>query len=226
MKKSALLYLFPLLLSGAVQAEEREWVPYKKLVEASRLDKFYAIPAAERDKVNLYLKLQPKNKDIKPAELTLTILHGSERIPVAIGADGRFMLVPNAKLLSDEAKTLISLPTTEKAGFGYDMLTPLPEGLQWKYAPLMSSVQQANKVVGSMAGAMSMFAPTVKVVVFKFAKPAQLKVEAKDGVKLYSSDAKNQIRLKPDSALLKENPLMLASERPLEAGLDTEERRE
>jgi len=69
-----------------------------------------------------------------------------------------------------------------------------------------------------MAGALSMFAPSAKVVVFKFSKPAQLKV----GTTVYSTDAKNQIKLKPDSAWLKDNPLMVASERPLEAEVDSE----
>jgi hypothetical protein len=75
-----------------------------------------------------------------------------------------------------------------------------------------------NQAIKKMAGALSMFAHSVKVVVFKFHHPAQLKV----GSTAYSTDAKNQIRLKPESAWLKENPLMVASERPYEAELDSE----
>jgi len=220
MKKLVLLSL--LALSAAAHADEREWIPYKKLIEASRLDKFYAIPAAERDKLQLFLKLVPENKAIKPADLTLAVLDGGERQSLPVLADGRIALVPNQKWLADEAKTLISLPKTEKAGFDYDMITPLPEGTRWQYSPLMSSIDQSNAAIKKMAGAFSLFAPTVKVVVFKFAKPAQLRIESKDGVKTYSSDAKGHIKLKPDSALLKENPLMIASERPFEAELDTE----
>lgn len=220
MKKLALLSL--LTLAATAHADEREWIPYKKLIEESRLDKFYAIPPVERDKVQLFLKLIPQNKAIKPSDLSLAVLDGSERQPLPMLADGRIALVPNQKWLADEAKTLISLPKTEKAGFGYDMLTPLPEGTRWQYSPLMGSIDQSNAAIKKMAGAFSLFAPTVKVVVLKFSKPAQLRIESKDGVKTYASDAKGHIKLKPDSALLKENPLMIASERPFEAELDTE----
>ena len=69
-----------------------------------------------------------------------------------------------------------------------------------------------------MAGALSMFAPTIKSIVFKFAKPAQLTV----GSQVFNTDTKNQIKLKPDSALLKDNPAMVLSERPFEAELSDE----
>ena len=77
-----------------------------------------------------------------------------------------------------------------------------------------------ENAIKKMAGAFSMFAPSVKQVIFKFNKPAQLKIEAKDGVKLYNTDARNQIALKPNAAWLKENPVMTVSERPFEAELE------
>lgn len=217
MKKLALLPL--LLLALAAHAEEREWAPYKKLVEDMRLDKFYAIPANERDKINLFLTIRPHNKAIKPEDLVLTVVQGGERHPLpALSPDYRLALVPNPKWLTDDARIYTSLPKGEKSAAGYDITTPLPAGNQWNYTPIMSSVEQSNHAIKKMAGALSLFAPTIKVVVFKFGKPAQLKV----GSTVYNTDAKHQIRLKPESAWLKENPVMLASERPLEAELDTE----
>ncbi|MRW94354.1 hypothetical protein GJ699_30715 [Duganella sp. FT80W] len=215
MKKLTVLPL--LLLSLAAHADEREWVPYKKLVEDLRFDKFYAIPAAERDKVNLYLTVKPNNKNYKPSDVVLTVVHGSERAPLpALTPDFRMAFVPNAKWMSEDSKVMTSLPKGEKSEVGYDATTPLPDGLQWQYAPVMGSVQQMNQVIKKMAGALSMFAPSAKAVVFKFNHPAQLKV----GGTVYNTDGKNQIRLKPDTALLKENPLIVASEHPYEAELD------
>lgn len=217
MKKLALLPL--LLLSLTAHASEREWVPYKKLIEQMRLDKYYAIPAAERDKINLFLSVKPKNKAYKPEDVVLTVVNGSERHPLpALTPDYRLSLIPNPQWLNDDTRIMTSLPKDEKSSMGYEMTTPLPAGTQWNYTPVMSSVEQANQVVKKMAGAFSMFAPSLKVVVFKFAKPAQLKVAST----VYSTDAKHQIRLKPESAWLKENPLIVASERPLEAELDVE----
>ncbi|MES2346971.1 MAG: DUF2987 domain-containing protein [Pseudomonadota bacterium] len=217
MKKSALL--LPLLFSLTAHADEREWLPYKKLVEDLRIDKFYALPAAERDKINLYITVKPKNKNYKPADVVLTVVHGAERQPLPVlSPDFRMTLVPNSKWMTDDTKIMTSLPKEEKSQVNYDVTTPLPEGTQWNYAPVMGSVGQMNQAIKKMAGALSMFAPSVKVVVFKFNKPAQLKV----GTTVYSTDAKNQIKLKPESAWLKENPLMVASERPFEAELDSE----
>ena len=217
MKKLALLPL--LLLSLAAHAEEREWVPYKKLVEQMRLDKFYAIPPAERDKINLFLVVKPQNKAYKPEDVVLTVVQGAERHPLpALTADYRLNLIPNPKWLTDDTKILTSLPKEEKSSTSYEVTTPLPPGNQWNYTPIMSSVEQTNQAIKKMAGAFSLFVPTIKVVVFKFGKPAQLKV----GSTVYNTDAKHQIRLKPESAWMKENPVMLASERPLEAELDSE----
>ena len=217
MKKLTLLPI--LLLSLTAHADEREWVPYKKLVEDLRIDKFYALPAAERDKVNLFITVKPKNKNYKPSDVVLTVVHGTERQPLPpLSPDFRMPLTPNPKWMTDDTKIMTSLPKEEKSAIGYDALTPLPDGLQWNYAPVMSSVAQMNQAIKKMAGALSMFAPSVKVVVFKFGKPAQLKV----GATAYNTDAKHQIRLKPDTALMKDNPLMVASERPFEAELDSE----
>jgi hypothetical protein len=212
MKKLTLLPL--LLLSLAAHADEREWVPYKKLVEDLRIDKFYALPAAERDKLNLFLTIKPHNKSYKPADVQLTVVHGGERAPLpALTPDFRLQLVPTPGWMADDTKIMTSLPKSEKSAVGYDVTTPLPEGLQWQYAPVMGSVQQMNQAIRKMAGALSLFAPSAKAVVFKFSRPAQLKV----GATVYSTDGKNQIRLKPEPALLKDNPLMVASERPYEA---------
>jgi hypothetical protein len=217
MKKHVLIPL--LLLSLAAHADEREWVPYKKLVEDLRLDKFYAIPPAERDKINLYVTVKPRNKNYKPSDVVLTVVHGSERQALpALSPEFRLTLAPNPKWMTDDTKIMTSLPKEEKSAINYDVVTPLPEGVQWNYTPVMSSVGQMNQAIKKMAGALSMFAPSVKVVVFKFAHPAQLKV----GATTYNTDAKNQIKLKPEAAWLKENPLMVASERPYEAELDGE----
>jgi len=76
--------------------------------------------------------------------------------------------------------------------------------------------------ISKVAGAFSMFAPTVKSVLLTFDKPSQLTIQSMSGTKRLLSDAKNKIRLSPDAALLKENPLVEMSARPLEAELDTE----
>lgn len=217
MKNFVLLPL--LLLPLCAHADEREWVPYKKLIEDLRIDKFYALPAAERDKLRLFITVKPDNKSYKPSDVILTAVKGKERLPLpALSPDYRMALVPNSAWLSDDTQIMTSLPKGEKSKVSLTATTALPDGLQWNYAAVMGSVAQMNQAIKKMAGALSMFAPTIKSVVFKFGKPAQLTV----GNKVWTTDAQHQIALKPDATLLKDNPAMLASERPVEAELSDE----
>jgi len=214
--------LLSLVLSAHAQAAEREWVPYRKLVETVKADKFYALPAGERDKVILYARLIPANKAIAPGDVKLTVVDGASRTPLPLDAAGRMRIAPNPQWLANDAKIWTSLPSGEKSGISFDIGAVLPETTQWNYASVMGAVPQSNAAIGKVAGALSMFVPTMKSVIFKFDKPAQISIKAKDGERRYATDAKNHVRLKLDKDLLKENPLVALSERPFEAEIDSE----
>lgn len=221
MKKMLAAHLLLVLaLPFSAAAQEREWVPYKKLVETIRLDKFDALPPGDRDKVQLYARLNPVNKAIKPTDVRLTIVDGTTRQPLPLDARGLALVVPNPKWLANDARIWTSLPTGEKMSIGFDLGAILPEATQWSYASVMGSVPQANAAVGKVAGAMSMFVPKMKSVIFKFDKPAQLTIKANAGDKRYVTDPRHHLRLKLDDDLLKENPQVILSERPREAELD------
>ncbi|MET0265495.1 MAG: hypothetical protein ABW202_07775 [Duganella sp.] len=218
MKKSALpALLLPLLFALPAQAAEREWAKYKSMVEGLRIDKFYAVPAAERDKIKLYISVKPVNKTFKPSDVVLTVVNGAERQPLPpLTPEYRLDFgAPNPAWMNDSTRIVTTLPPGEKSAIGYEGVAVLPEGLQWNYATVMGSVGQMNGAIKKMAGAMSMFAPSVDVVVFKFAGPATLKI----GNEVRSTDARHLIVVKPEAAKMKENPLMVASARPLEAEL-------
>lgn len=223
MKNSLTAVLLPLLLSLplAASAEEREWMPYQKLVDTLKLDRFYALPAAQRDKLILSALLRPVNKAIPMTDVKLTVVHAGGRAPLPLDAKGRAQVVPNAKWLAEDAKIWTTLPKGEKMSMGFDLGAVVPESLQWNYASVMGSLPQANAAVGKVAGAFSLFVPKMKSVIFKFDKPAQMTIRAKGGEKRYASDAKNQIRLHADEDLLAENPPVALSERPFEAEIDT-----
>jgi hypothetical protein len=222
---AAALLLSPLLLSltlSASAAGERELIPYRKLVDTVKADKFYALPPAERDKVILYARFVPNNKAIAPGDVKLTVVDGASRTPLPLDAGGRARIAPNQQWLANDAKIWTSLPSSEKSNVMFDIGAVLPEATQWNYATVMGAVPQANAAIGKVAGALSMFVPTMKSVIFKFDKPAQLTIKARDGERRYASDAKHQVRLKLDKDLLKENPLVALSERPFEAEIDSE----
>jgi hypothetical protein len=217
---ASMLLLFSL---SAGAAGEREWIPYKKLVETIKLDKFYALPPAERDKVILYARLIPVNKSINPADVKLTVVDGATRTPLPpIDAQGRTLIVPNPQWLANDAKIWTSMPAGEKMNLSFDVGAALPQAAQWNYASVMGSVPQANAAIGKVAGALSLFVPKMKSVIFKFDKPAQLTIKARGGEQRFASDAKHHVRLKLDDGLLKENPVVMLSERPLEAEIDND----
>ncbi len=221
MKKLALLSLLALsAIALPSHAAEREWANYKSMVEGLRIDRFYAVPAAERDKIKLYISVRPVNKDIKPQDVVLVVVSGAERQPLPpLTPDYRLDFgAPNPRWMDGATRIVTTMADGEKSAIGYEGLVVLPAGLQWNYATIMGSVGQMNNAIKNMAGAMRWFAPSVDVVVFKFAKPATLKVGATE----YKTNARNMIILKPDAALMKANPLMVVSERPLEAELRDE----
>lgn len=222
MKKLLLprLALLLLALPFTAQAQEREWIPYKRLIEVVKLDKFYALPAAERDKLKVYAHFTPSNKAIAPSSMKLVVAHSEGRTPLPIDEQGRALVVPNQKWLSEDAKIYTSMPAGEKAAIGFFIAAVMPEGQEWRYSTLMSSVPQTNAVIGKVAGMMRMFVPSMKQVILKFNKPAQLTIQSKGGEKRLATDAKHQIHLKLDDGLLAENPLLVLSERPFEAEVD------
>ncbi|MES2900610.1 MAG: DUF2987 domain-containing protein [Pseudomonadota bacterium] len=215
MKKIALLML-AVTASHAFAAEEREWAPYTKIVETIKIDKFHAQPLADRDKVVLYPIVKPQNKAIKSSDVVLTVIHSSGRQPMTVRPDGRVNFVYNPKWVAEKAGMVINQAKGEKMDVSFGLDAVLPEGTQWNYNTLVGSVGQANALIKKEAGMLSVFAPKIKSVDLVFAKPAQVKI----GARTLATDAKNRIRFTPDEVLTKENPLMVASERPLEATLE------
>jgi hypothetical protein len=225
MEKMKTLLAASLLLSltlPASAAGEREWLPYRKLVETVKADKFYALPPGERDKVILYARLKPVNKAIAAPDAKLVVVDGASRTPLPLDAAGRMRLVPNQQWLADDAKIWTSLPAGEKMSMSFDIGAVLPEANQWHYASVMGAIPQSNAGIGKVAGMLSMFVPTMTSIIFKFDKPAQMVIKAKDGERRYASDAKHRVRLKLDKDLLKENPLVTLSEQPFEAEIDAD----
>lgn len=221
MKTPLLIALLATLAAGnAAHAEEREWAPYKKLIDAMRLEKYNALPAADRDKLDYYLQLKPANKALKATDFNLTVVHSGGRTPLAVTPDGHLHIVLNPKWLAEDAVIVTSQPPGEKVSISQSMDAIVPAGEQWQYNTLMDSVTQSNHVIDKLAGMARVFLPTLKGVTLKFDKPAQLTIQSKSGAKQLATDSKNEISLKLDQALQKENPLLVLTARPRGAELD------
>jgi hypothetical protein len=214
------LAVVSLLLALPGHAAEREWIPYRKLVDVIKLDKFDALPAAERDKLILYAKLVPVNKALSPLDANLVVVDGASRTPLPLDASGRARMVLNHQWMTDDAQIWTSLPKGEKMRMGFYVGAVLPETPQWRYATVMGAIPQTNAAIGKVAGAMSVFIPRMKSVIFRFDKPAQLTIKAAAGDRRYATDAKHELKLGLDDNMLKENPLVEWSVRPVDAEID------
>jgi hypothetical protein len=211
--------LLPLSLPAA--AADREWVPYKKFVETLYLDKFYSVAPEQKDKVRLRIKVEPENKSIKLSDLVLTISHSGAKDIIPIDANGVIDLVPNPSLIKEDAMIYTSLPKGEKLRVMSSFEAKMPDGLQTDYASVMGSVKQWNTLIKEYAGMLSFLAPTFVGVDFHYANAAHqtVQVVTRNGTKNFVADAKGDIELKLDNALLAENPSIVMSERPAEIGM-------
>ncbi|HEX8955448.1 MAG TPA: DUF2987 domain-containing protein [Burkholderiaceae bacterium] len=220
MKKSLLPFVLlacvNAMVVATVSAEEREWIPYKKFVESFYLDKFYAADPHLRDHLRLLVKLEPQDKTIKPGDIVLTVVHAGSRDRMPIDAEGVMDVEPNGAWLKDEAMIYTNLPKGSKVHIDALFASRTPDTLELPYAELMTSVPQWNALLKEKAGMLRFMLPTFNAIDLHFAKPAgqTLRVMDRNGTKIYTADAKGEIKLKLDNALMQVNPHVILSERP------------
>jgi hypothetical protein len=210
------------VLSLPARAEDREWVAYKKLVDAMYLDKFYSVEPKQRDHLRLLIRLQPENKAIPVGDIALTVFHSSGKDRLPISADGLMELVPNTDWIKEDAMIHTSLPKGEKVRMEALFASQTPDKLQLPYADLVASVPQWNALIKEKAGVLRFVLPTFNAIDIHFAKPAgqTLQILAKTGTKTYAADAKGAITLKLDDAFMQGNPQVILSERPAMVEVD------
>ena len=206
-----------LALPAALAAPaDREWIDYNRLLEITRLEKFYAAPPALRDKVRVYGMMTPKNKTIAPSDVVFTIVHGNERKRIVIDADGKFDPAIDPAWAKANPKVLTNMPDGEKAGFAFAVAPVVPAGLQLDYAGLMASVQQGNALMKSQGGMMRFMLPTFVGIGMHYPRgqAATARIKSALGEKTVSTDANGQLRLPFDPALLGANAQVTLSQRP------------
>lgn len=216
MKKSMLLLVLCVSLSSTYAADDRAWVNYQRLLEITRLDKYYATPPAQRDKVRMYGTFKPNNAAIATAEVVFTVVHGTERKRIAVAADGSFDPAIDPAWARSNPQVLTNLPDGEKGGFGFGMAPIVPAGLQFDYTELMGSVPQSNALIKAQAGLMRFMMPTFVGLSMQFPRgeAASARILSRQGGTTIAADGNGVLRLTLDEALLAENPRVTLSQRP------------
>lgn len=201
-------------MAATAQAADRSWIDYSTLLDITHLDRLYAAPATQRDKLRLLGHMKPHNKQILASEVVLTVVHGAEKKRIQVNPDGSFDPLFNPAWSKDNPQVLTNMPAGEKAGFSFMIVPLLPAGLQFDYATLMASVGQSNALIKSQAGLMRFLFPRFSGLALHFGKPASVQITSKDGVKTYNADASGALLLPLDEAMLKANAQVALSERP------------
>lgn len=197
-------------------AADREWIRYNDLLRITRLDKFYAAPAMQRDKVSILATVKPNNPAIVASDIVFTVIHGDERKRIVVGMDGTFDPVINAQWASDNPKVLTSMPAGEKAGFSFSIMPVVPAGLQFDYSSLMASVKQVNALIKSQAGMMRFLMPTFVGIELRYApgRAAAAYIRSGQEERTISADAAGVLRLPLEESWLRSNAQVTLSLRP------------
>lgn len=216
MKTSLLMLSLCAAVSVPAAAADREWVDYNRLLEITRLDKFYSAPAAQRDKVRVFGTMTPKSKAIAPADIVFTVVHNGERKRIPVSADGKFDPMIDPSWMKSNPKVLTNMPEGEKAGFSFGVAPVVPAGLQFDYAALMASVQQGNALMKSQGGMMRFMLPTFVGIGLHYPRgqAASARIHSRLGDKTVNADANGVLRLALDESLLGANAQVTLSQRP------------
>ena len=90
MKALSLLCFALVVASVPAGAQEREWVRYDELLKMTKLDKFYAAPPSQRDKLRVRGAITFVDRSIKPSDVVFVIVRGEERQRIPVDDDGQF----------------------------------------------------------------------------------------------------------------------------------------
>jgi hypothetical protein len=161
MRRGLVLAAALVLAAGAVRAEER-------LVDAEKvfplLDKFYAMPPAERSLLVVRYNIMRDGKP--PADLHVALVVAGRRTPVAVAADGRLERLPTPADFAAHAQVAIDAPAGSKFSNRLSLDTAIPAALEVSPSTCILAISQANAAVRHAVGVMAMLAPKVKAVTF------------------------------------------------------------
>lgn len=198
---------------------DRPWTHYREMMEMTKFDRFYAAPAAQRDKVVMQGMIKPNDASIPPGDVVFTVINGAERSRIPVNTDGSFVLPWNAEWNKSNPGVYTNVPAGQKARFSIRVLPVVPQKRQLDYTTLMGGVPQLTALMKAQAGMLSFMVPKFVGVELRFPKEsrATVSVQAPDGVRKIQADASGIVKVAFDKALLAANVPVQLSELPIAA---------
>jgi hypothetical protein len=199
----------------------RDWISYRRAVEASHLADFYAIDPAKRDRIDVGLVIEPKDKSVQPKDIRLTVAKSGTVQEIAINEKGRFELVPDPELMAANPPIRINRPKGEKFDVSVSLFARIPAGDRTSYVDWMTALDQANRAIREQAGMLRFFVPTLRSLTIRFSDgPQTVRIDGGQQPKTYATDSANTVHLRRDPALEKPGVVLVLSARPTEVELD------
>lgn len=134
------------------------------------LDKYDALPAAERSRFALRYRL--RGKDGKSIEVKATLIDGGTETPLPVAADGGVDRLPTAGELARKAQVRIEAAAEVQSSLSPEALVRI--GPEVSVPDLLASAAQLTTAVKSMAGVIGFMVPKFTRAVFPKAEGAVL----------------------------------------------------
>ena len=210
-------------LPASARAADRVWHRYRAVCEKLYLDKIHRTPLAERDRLEVLLRLGPDSgapPGTPPPTLTIDAKGGPIR--VAPGPEGFVAFPVTDALLAEDPVVLTSMPEGQKTSVSLEIRPVRPASTSFPLAELMASVPQANKLIKAQAGFFSFAVPTLKAVLLVYppGAPQTARLTAPGVERTIASDAKGHLRLPRDVPLEAAGARVELSAPPLRFELD------
>src|SRR5215475_12195014 len=149
MAKLRILPFALLVLTGPIVAHAADMasIPYAKLDEIwQRIDQI------DSKKLAVTAQVSSKNKEVKPASITMTIKSAGGDIPIKIGPAGDILEFPRNDALRKENPPIETNQPKGSLQLTFSLGLAVPTTNNFPYSRLMEGVAEANKFVKSQAG--------------------------------------------------------------------------
>lgn len=209
---ATLIATFITMATATAAPVDRPWTHYNDLLAMLKMDKFYATPLAQRDKVIMRGVITPNDPAFARTDVVFTVVDGNARARIPVGADGAFVIPFNAQWVKSNPEVWTTIPAGQKSKFGFGAVPVLPPNTRLDYVSLMGGVAQINAIIKEQAGVLRFVLPTLVGVTLQFPKESHASVAL--GETRVAADASGLVKLRLDKALLAANVPVTLSEMP------------
>ncbi len=200
-----------MIVGPAALASEGRDIEYEKI---NRL--LSTVSESKSPLIQNEIKLEILSDEISYDDVKVSIVNGDrmlQQIPVDV-ATGTIEL---PVFEDDTAKQLALKLNQDKDALVVNLNASIkpPSSATMPYNDLFIVIEDFNRFIKKMAGAMSFFAPKTNALKFQFDQPATIEIPANKTNYRYETNSDRAIEVKVSSRLMKENPTVVFSVIPV-----------